>query len=169
MDLTKFNEKYRVVSQEAVEVSYDIVLRDNLGLTSKDAIFQDLINSYEEHDEKIWSNKPIQYFIYEGGTEVFQTTDEEELLREIKRLASRLNIQLNELFQTRDFIKRNFTDIEDIHEEVLADLIFEIYCEAAMKIEESRELDLHILDVLSESKFNREIRRRLNQAATGYN
>ena len=168
MDLTKFNEKYRMVSQEAVEICYDIVLIDNLGLTSEDGLFP-LINSYEEQDEKIWSNKPIQYFIYEGGTEVFQTTDEEELLREIKRLASRLNIQLNELFQTRDFIKTNFTDIEDIHEEVLADLIFEIYCEAAMKIEESRELDLHILDVLSESKFNREIRRRLNQAATGYN
>ena len=93
MDLTKFNEKYRVVSQEAVEVCYDIILQDNLGLTSEDAVFQDLINSYEEQDERIWSNKPIQYFIYEGGTEVFQTTNEEELLREIKRLASRLNIQ----------------------------------------------------------------------------
>ena len=93
MDLTKFNEKYRVVSQEAVELSYNIVLQDNLGLTSEDAIFQDLINSYEEQDERIWSNKPIQYFIYEGGTEVFQTTNEEELLREIKRLANRLNIQ----------------------------------------------------------------------------
>lgn len=92
MDLTKFNEKYRMVSQEAVEICYDIVLIDNLGLTSEDGLFP-LINSYEEQDEKIWSNKPIQYFIYEGGTEVFQTTDEEELLREIKRLASRLNIQ----------------------------------------------------------------------------
>ena len=92
MDLTKFNEKYRMVSQEAVEICYDIVLIDNLGLTSEDGLFP-LINSYEEQDEKIWSNKPIQYFIYEDGTEVFQTTDEEELLREIKRLASRLNIQ----------------------------------------------------------------------------
>lgn len=194
MDLTKFNENYRVVSQEPVEVCYDIVLIDNLGLTSEDGLFP-LINSYEEQDEKIWSNKPIQYFIYEDGTEVFQTTDEEELLREIKRLASRLNnqdeslteeqddlhgllemstsefnmSQLNELFQTRDFIKRTFTDIEDIHEVVLTELIFEIYCEAAMKIGESRDPYLHILDVLSESKFNREIRRRLNQATIGYN
>lgn len=93
MDLTKFNENYRVVSQEPVEICYDIILRDNLGLTSEDAIFQDLIDSYEEHDERIWSNKPVQYFIYEGVTEVFETTNEEELLREIKRLASRLNIQ----------------------------------------------------------------------------
>ena len=93
MDLTKFNEKYRVVSQEAVEVCYDIILQDNLGLTSEDATFQDLINSYEEQDDRIWLNKPVQYFIYEGGTEVFQTTNEEELLREIKRLANRLNIQ----------------------------------------------------------------------------
>ena len=93
MDLTKFNEKYRVVSQEAVEVCYDIILQDNLGLTSEDAVFQDLINSYEEQDERIWSNKPVQYFIYEGGTEVFHTTNEEELLREIKRLANKLNIQ----------------------------------------------------------------------------
>lgn len=77
-------------------------------------------------------------------------------------------LQLNELFQTRDFIKRNFTDIENIHDVVLTELIFEIYCEAAIKIGESRELDLHITDVLSESKFNREIRRRLNQTATGY-
>ena len=92
MDLTKFNENYRVVSQEAVEVCYDIILRDNLGLTSDDAVFPDLINSYEEHDERIWSNKPVQYFIYEGGTEVFQTTNEEELLREIKRLVKRLKI-----------------------------------------------------------------------------
>ena len=77
-------------------------------------------------------------------------------------------LQLNELFQTRDFIKRNFTDIEDIHDVVLTELIFEIYCEAAMKIGESRDLDLHITDVLSERKFYRDIRRRLNQTATGY-
>lgn len=93
MDLTKFNENYRVVSQEAVKVSYNIILRDavfNLGLTSEDVVFQDLINSYEEHDEKIGSDQPIQYFIYEGVTEVFQTTSEEELLQEIKRLANNL-------------------------------------------------------------------------------
>lgn len=92
MDLTKFNENYRVVSQEAVEVCYDIILRDNLGLTSEDedAIFPDLINNYEEHDEKISSNKPVKYFIYKGSDEVFQTTNEEELLREIKRLANNL-------------------------------------------------------------------------------
>lgn len=93
MDLTKFNENYRVVSQEAVEICYDIILRDNLGLTSEDAVFQDLINSYEEHDGRIWSDQPIQYFIYEGVNEVFETTNEEELLREIKRLANKLNIQ----------------------------------------------------------------------------
>ena len=92
MDLTKFNENYRVVSQEAVEVCYDIVLRNNPGLTSEDTTFTDLINSYEEHDERIWSNKPVQYFIYEGVTEVFYTTNEEELLREIKRLVKRLKI-----------------------------------------------------------------------------
>lgn len=93
MDLTKFNENYRVVSQEAVEVCYDIILQDNLGLTSEDVLFQDLINSYEEQDERIWLNKPVQYFIYEGGTEVFRATNEEALLREIKRLANRLNFQ----------------------------------------------------------------------------
>ena len=93
MDLTKFNENYRVVSQEAVEVAYDIILLDNLGLTSEDAVFQDLINSYEEQDGRIWSDEPVQYFIYEGVTEVFHTTNEEELLREIKRLANNLNIQ----------------------------------------------------------------------------
>ena len=93
MDLTKFNENYRVVSQEAVEVCYDIILRDNPGLTSEDATFTDLINSYEEQDGRIWSTQPVQYFIYEGVDEVFYTTNEEELLREIKRLASRLNIQ----------------------------------------------------------------------------
>lgn len=89
MDLTKFNENYRVVSQEAVEVAYDIILLDNLGLTSEDAVFQDLINSYEEQDGRIWSDEPVQYFIYEGVTEVFHTTNEEELLREIKRLANK--------------------------------------------------------------------------------
>lgn len=90
MDLTKFNENYRVVSQEPVEICYDIILRDNLGLTSEDAVFQDLINSYEEQDGRIWSDQPIQYFIYEGVNEVFETTNEEELLREIKRLANNL-------------------------------------------------------------------------------
>lgn len=93
MDLTKFNENYRVVSEEAVEVCYDIILRDYLGSTSEDATFQDLINGYEEQDGRIWSNEPVKYFIYEGVTEVFYTTNEEELLREIKRLANRLKNQ----------------------------------------------------------------------------
>ena len=92
MDLTKFNEKYRVVSEEAVEICYDIILRDYLGLTSKDVTFQDLINGCEEQDGRIWSNEPVKYFIYEAVTEVFYTTNEEELLREIKRLANRLKI-----------------------------------------------------------------------------
>lgn len=123
MDLTKFNENYRVVSQEAVEVVYDIILRDDLGLTSEDVIFPDLINSYEEHDEKIWSNEPVQYFIYEGVTEIFQTTNEEELLYQIKHLAEKLNLkassitesqaykQLKKLLQEDDLLKK--TNLED--------------------------------------------------------
>ena len=87
MDLTKFNERYRITSQEPVDLVYDIILRDNMGLFPEETRFEDLINSYEQQDETIWRDEPINYFIYEGVTEVFFTTNEEELVSEIKRLA----------------------------------------------------------------------------------
>lgn len=93
MDLTKFNERYRVTSQEPVDLVYDIILRDNMGPFSEETRFEDLINSYEQQDGNIWRDEPIDYFIYEGVTEVFFTTNEEELLSEIKRLARKIEIE----------------------------------------------------------------------------
>lgn len=90
MDLTKFNQRYRITSQEPVDLIYDIILRDNMGTFPEEARFEDLINSYEQQDDTIWKDEPINYFIYEGTTEVFFTTNEEELMSEIKRLARRI-------------------------------------------------------------------------------
>ena len=112
MDLTKFNERYRITSQEPVDLIYDITLKNDNGPFPEETRFQDLVNSYEQQDDTIWRDEPIDYFIYEGVTEVFFTTNEEELLSEIKKLARRIEIEeeslseeqawfyLKELFKT---------------------------------------------------------------------
>ena len=93
MDLTKFNERYRITSQEPVDLIYDITLKNDNGPFPEETRFQDLVNSYEQQDGSIWRDEPIDYFIYEGTTEVFLTTNEEELLSEIKRLVERIEIE----------------------------------------------------------------------------
>ena len=93
MDLTKFNERYRITSQEPVDLIYNITLKNDNGPFPEETRFQDLVNSYEQQDGSIWRDEPIDYFIYEGTTEVFLTTNEEELLSEIKRLARRIEIE----------------------------------------------------------------------------
>ena len=93
MDLTKFNERYRITSQEPVDLIYDITLKNDDGPFPEETRFQDLVNSYEQQDGSIWRDEPIDYFIYEGTTEVFLTTNEEELLSEIKRLVRRIEIE----------------------------------------------------------------------------
>ena len=94
MDLTKFNERYRITSQEPVEIVYDIILKENVEeIESITGLDDDLINHYEEQDDKVWTDGTIHYFIYEGVTEVFFTTNEEKLVSEIKRLARRIEIE----------------------------------------------------------------------------
>ena len=94
MDLTKFNERYRITSQEPVEIVYDIILKENVEeIESITRLDDDLINHYEEQDGMVWADGTIHYFIYEGVTEIFFTTNEEELLSEIKRLARRIEIE----------------------------------------------------------------------------
>lgn len=104
MDLTKFNERYRVTSQEPVDLVYDIILRDDMGPLPEETRFEDLINSYEQQDGNIWRDEPIDYFIYEGTTEVFFTTNEEELLSEIKRLVKRIEIENESLTEKQAWL-----------------------------------------------------------------
>lgn len=94
MDLTKFNERYRITSQEPVEIVYDIILKENVEeIESITRLDDDLINHYEEQDGMVWADGTIHYFIYEGVTEIFFTTNEEKLVSEIKRLARRIEIE----------------------------------------------------------------------------
>lgn len=123
MDLTKFNETYRITSQEPVDLVYDIILRDDMGEFPGEKRFEDLINSYEQQDDTIWRNEPINYYIYEGVTEVFYTTSESELLDEVKRLTDKLNLkdvvisegqaykQLKKLLEEDVLVKQ--TELED--------------------------------------------------------
>ena len=90
MDLTKFNEKYTVVSQEPVLAIFDLNLRDSVSDNAEfiDEAFDGV--GYERRDELEWNGEPT-WFIYENGTEIFETRDDRELLSKVKELAEELN------------------------------------------------------------------------------
>ena len=90
MDLTKFKEKYTVVSQEPVLAIFDLKLNDSVGDNAEfiDEAFDGV--GYERRDELEWNGEPT-WFIYENGTEIFETRDDRELLSKIKELAEELN------------------------------------------------------------------------------
>ena len=90
MNLTKFNEKYEVVSQEPVLAIFNLSLRNSVSDNAEfiDEAFDGV--GYERRDELEWNGEPT-WFIYENGAEIFETRDDRELLSKIKELAEELN------------------------------------------------------------------------------
>ena len=90
MNLESFSKHYNIVTQESVNVLYDVEIEQE----SVDSItdFDDIVNGYSQRDELLWKDEPIQYFIYDNeSTEIFQTTDQKELIQKIKELAVKLS------------------------------------------------------------------------------
>lgn len=85
INLKLFKEKYRIVSQEPVDIIYDVTLVDE---PVKNDHFDELVNEWVQQDDFIWKNEEITFFIYDKeDNEVFVTQERKELLEEVKRLS----------------------------------------------------------------------------------
>lgn len=90
MNLQLFKEHYKIVSQETVDVVYDIELRDVLEdepYLSKYLSFEEIINDFTQRDEFIEHHEYIKYVIYNNDDEpVFETTNPDKLMTMIETL-----------------------------------------------------------------------------------
>ena len=89
MDLKEFSKYYKLVSQEPVDIIYDIELDENKDL-EVESIY-DVIEKHIERYDRVVRNEEINYFIYDlNGHEVFNTVVESELIMKMKELVEEL-------------------------------------------------------------------------------
>ena len=92
MNLQLFKEHYKIVSQETVDVVYDIELRD-VQDDEQDLSFEEIINDFTQRDEFIEHHEYIKYVIYNNDDDdepVFETTDPDSLMMIIKTIIEKL-------------------------------------------------------------------------------
>lgn len=97
MNLQLFKEYYKIVSQETVDVVYDIELRD-VQEDEQDLSFEEIINDFTQRDEFVERHEYIKYVIYNNDDEpVFETTNPDTLMTIIKTLIEKLEENDNNL------------------------------------------------------------------------
>ena len=89
MNLNKFSKHYKLVSQEPVDIIYDIELDESKDL-EVESIY-DVIERHVARYDRVIRNEEINYFIYDlNDREVFNTTIESELIMKMKELMEEL-------------------------------------------------------------------------------
>lgn len=97
MNLQLFKEHYKIVSQETVDVVYDVELRD-VQDDDQELSFEEIINDFTQRDEFVEHHEYIKYVIYNNDDEpVFETTDPDMLMTMIKAVIKKLEENDNNL------------------------------------------------------------------------
>lgn len=85
-----FNNHYKIVTQEPVDILYDVVLEDDVNIEDITNL-SDIILYSDEKDEQISRLEPTTYYIYDKAErEIYNTEDPDKILEEINRLSKEL-------------------------------------------------------------------------------
>lgn len=100
LDMTKFNEHYNIVEQEPMDILYDVDVIPYVDNIEGISQFHELVSDYNERDDRLERAERSTYFIYDDMmNEVFQSQDDEELLKEILKISVKLEEEYEEIYK----------------------------------------------------------------------
>lgn len=99
LDMTKFKEHYKIVEQEPMDILYDVNVINYVNIEEVSQ-FHELVSDYNERDDRLERAERNTYFIYDNKmNEVFQSQDDEELLKEILKITVKLEEEYEEIYK----------------------------------------------------------------------